>query len=179
MSHAVKRWMMRRTLTAEPISEVWDARSLSLQDTTPLGKLMYEAYHGTIDDEGETLEAATKEIQETVAGKYGPLLAKCSFLIEAQEEPGRVLAASVITAWTDDQKGHTYPLLAFLMTHPDAKGKGMGTFLLKKSMNALLAEGETELVLFVTVGNHAAQHLYQKLDFQVEEEFETTRIKSE
>ena len=64
------------------------------------------------------------------------------------------------------------------MTHPDAQGKGMATFLLKKSINALLTLGEKELVLFVTVGNDAAQHIYQKLGFQVEEEFETNRVKS-
>ncbi|GHO62118.1 hypothetical protein KSC_010100 [Ktedonobacter sp. SOSP1-52] len=63
------------------------------------------------------------------------------------------------------------------MTQPDAKGKGIATFLLKKSINALLTQSEKELVLFVTVGNDAAQHIYQKLGFQIEEEFETDRIK--
>ncbi|HEU4782629.1 MAG TPA: GNAT family N-acetyltransferase, partial [Ktedonobacterales bacterium] len=58
--------------------------------------------------------------------------------------------------------------------HPDASGQGLGTFLLSTSINALLARGESELVLFVTVGNSAAQHIYQKLGFEVEEEFEAS-----
>ncbi|GHO57110.1 GNAT family N-acetyltransferase [Ktedonobacter robiniae] len=45
------------------------------------------------------------------------------------------------------------------------------------NINTLLAQGEKELVLFVTVGNDAAQHIYQKLGFQIEEEFETNLIK--
>jgi predicted GNAT family acetyltransferase len=44
----------------------------------------------------------------------------------------------------------------------------------------LLARGESDLALFVTVGNSAAQHISQKLGFEVEEEFEAYHaIKSE
>ena len=163
-----KRWAMRQMLTEQPEASPWSARPISQQDGPLLGKLMYDAYHGTIDDEGETPEEALKEIEGTLAGKYGPLLSTCSFLVEDQ---GRVLAASVLTDWTNERTGREQPLLTFLMTHPDTKGKGMATFLLKKSINALLALGEKELVLFVTVGNNAAQHIYQKIGFQVEEEF--------
>ncbi|HTK11726.1 MAG TPA: GNAT family N-acetyltransferase [Ktedonobacteraceae bacterium] len=175
MSQTLKRWMMRQTLTAQPEISSWRARPISQQDGPLLGELVYAAYHNTIDDEGETPEEASQEIEDTLTGKYGPALLMCSFLVEEQ---GRALGASVLSAWTDKRTGRTQPLLCFIMTHPDARGKGMATFLLQKSINALLARGEQDVVLFVTVGNDAALHIYQKLGFQVEEEFETDRVKS-
>src|SRR5436190_21727256 len=121
-----------------PISEIWTTRNISQHDTSILGILMYDAYHNTIDDEGESPQKAEQEIQDTLTGKYGPLLSDCSFLIEEQ---GRALSASIVTSWTDKRDGITRPLLAFLMVHPDAQGKGMATLLLKKSINAVVARG--------------------------------------
>ncbi len=172
MAETYKRWMMRNRLTQQPINGPWNARAITGRDATLLGALMYDAYHDTIDDEGETSEETVAEIEGVFNGKYGPLLDTCSLLVE---EEGRALGATIITDWTDERIGQKQPLLAFLMTHPDASGQGLGTFLLSTSINALLARGESELVLFVTVGNSAAQHVYQKLGFEVEEEFEAYR----
>ena len=176
MPEQMMRWMMRHTLTEHPVAETWSARPISSQDGLLLGVLMYEAYHDTIDDEGETSDEAQAEIASILTGKHGPLLEPCSFVVE---EGGRALGATIITNWTDERTGKRQPLLAFLMVHPDAAGQGMGTFLLSKSINALLAQGERELVLFVTVGNSAAQRIYQKLGFEVVEEFQTDRTLGE
>ena len=176
MPDTVKRWKMRHMLTEHPIAERWPARPVTLGDGPLLGALMYDAYHDTIDDEGETPASAVAEIEETLRGKYGPLLGACSFVIE---EDGRALGATIITNWSDERTGTRQPLLAFLMVRPEASGQGMGTYLLSQSINALLAHGERELVLFVTVGNSAAQRVYQKLGFSVEEEFESNRPASE
>ncbi len=167
---------MRLALTEQPGIANWNAHPISRQDGPLLGKLTYDAYYGTIDYEGETLEETLQEIEATLTGKYGPLLANSSFFVA---EHGRVLGASMVTDWTDERSGQKQPLLSFLMTDPAARGRGLATALLKKSINALLTQGEKELVLFVTVGNDAAQHIYQKLGFQVEEEFEINRIKKE
>lgn len=174
MAEPLKRWMMRLTLANRPVAGSWQARPIVPQDGALLGALMYEAYHDTIDDEGESPTAALEEVEAVLGGRHGPLISAASFLVEEQ---GRALGASIVTDWTDERTGRRQPLLAFLMTHPEACGRGMGTFLLSKSINALVTLGQTELVLFVTVGNEAAQHIYQKLGFTVEEEFETNRIK--
>jgi ribosomal protein S18 acetylase RimI-like enzyme len=176
MAETLRRWMMRNSLAEQPVAGTWDARPITEHDGALLGTLMYDAYHDTIDDEGETPDDALAEIESVLNGKHGPLLGACSFVVVEQ---GHALGATVITDWTDDRSGKKQPLLAFLMTHPDASGQGIGTFLLSKSINALLLHGETDLVLFVTVGNSVAQHIYQKLGFEVEEEFETNRIKPE
>lgn len=136
-----------------------DARNISNNDTHLLGSLMLNAYLDTIDYNGESLEDAVSEIQATINGKYGPFMDKCSFLIERD---GKAISASIIT-WFDEEKK---PLLAFSMTHPDFKNQGLGTYLLKKSINALLEEGYRELYLVVTDGNKPALHLYEKLGFK-------------
>lgn len=147
------------TLERQEISEKWNARNISKGDTHILGSLMLNAYKGTIDYAGENIEDAISEIQASLNGKYGPFMDKCSFLIERD---GKVISASIIT-WFDEVKK---PLLAFSMTHPNFKNQGFGTYLLKKSINALLDDGNHELYLVVTDGNMPAQHLFEKMGFQ-------------
>jgi len=151
---------MKLLLKEQEFEESWSYRNISDKDIRSLGILMWESYQGTIDYEGETLEDAILEIHETINGKYGPLLERCSFFIE---ENGQALSACLMT-WSEEMK---LPLLAFSMTHPDFKNQGMGTFLLKKGINALLIQGHKELYLVVTEGNIAARHLYEKIGFQI------------
>jgi len=143
------------------LSTPWLCRTITPADTQALGQLMALAYRGTIDDAGETLDDALKEVQAMIGGKYGPLLAACSFLIEAD---GQAIAACLISLWQQA------PLVADLITHPSWKNQGLGTFLLRKSMQALWSEGYKELYLFVTLGNAGAQHIYEKLGFVVVEQ---------
>jgi GNAT superfamily N-acetyltransferase len=152
------RHKMRLALTPQDVAPRWPVRTIARGDAEALGALMYAAYHGTIDDEGETPEESVAEMRRTLEGQYGPPLQSCSFLIEQE---GRALAATVITWWREA------PLLAFVMSRPEAQGRGLATDLIKRSINALLAEGHTELLLAVTEGNAPAQHLYEKLGFRI------------
>jgi GNAT superfamily N-acetyltransferase len=152
---------MRLELAPFEVPPRWAFRPVVPQDVPALGTLMYAAYHGTIDDEGETEEDTLREVEATLRGQYGPLLGGCSFLIE--EQPGsRALCATLLTQWRDG------PLLGFVMTHPAAQGQGMATYLIQRSTNALLARGERELYLAVTEGNAPAQHVYERLGFRIE-----------
>jgi ribosomal protein S18 acetylase RimI-like enzyme len=153
------RVKMKLLLKEQEFKRSWECRNISVRDIRCLGILMLESYRGTIDYEGETEEDAISEIRETINGKYGPLLEECSFVIEDEQ----ALSACIIT-WSEKEK---LPLLAFSMTHPDFKNQGMATFLLKKSINALLAEGYKKLYLVVTEGNLEAQHLYEKMGFHL------------
>src|SRR5713226_10280808 len=129
-SKGLKRWEMHLTLSEQPLSETWATRSISQDDAVLLGRLLYEAYYGTIDYDEETPEEAEQVIQGILSGKYGPLLTMCSFLVEKQ---GQALGACMVTHWTDRRMKTKRPLMTLLMVHPDAKGKGMGTFLARKS----------------------------------------------
>ena len=157
---ARSRMKMKLLLKKQEFALSWNCRTVSEQDIHPMGELMLDSFRDTIDYEGETLDDAISEIQGTIAGKYGPLLRKCSFAIE---QNGQVLSACLVTFSMEAN----LPLIAYSMTHPDFKNQGMGTFLLKKSINALFAQGYKEVYLLVTRGNVAAQHLYEKIGFQV------------
>ena len=147
---------MRLALTHQDTAPRWRYRRVTPDDAPLLGPLMYDAYHGTIDDEGEGPD--DPEMERTLAGQYGPLLEGCSLLVE---EDGRAVCATIVTWWREA------PLLAFVMTHPSAQGQGMATFLIQQSINALLALGHTELFLAVTDGNVPAQRVYERLGFQI------------
>ncbi len=88
--------------------------------------------------------------------KFGVFQELCSFAIE---EEGRLSSAILVTLL------HEKPLVAFSMTHPDFKNRGMATYLLKSAINALLTFGYKDLFLVVTDGNEPAQHLYEKVGF--------------
>ena len=155
----LRRIRMRLALERQDISEDWDVRGFSMEDVSVLGSLMLNSYKGTIDYEGETLDEAISEIEATLNGKYGAFLDSCSFLAEINEN---AVSAIIITWFEDIRK----PLLSFSMTHPEYQNQGLGTYLLKKSINALMDNGYHELHLVVTDGNKPAQHLYRKIGFQ-------------
>lgn len=152
------RVQMKLVLERQEVTQKKNTRNISNNDSLLLGSLMLDAYRNTIDYNGESLEDAIYEVQATVDGKYGPFMEECSFLMERN---GIAISSSIIT-WFDKVKG---PLLAFLMTHPEFKNQGLGTYLLKKSINALLDDGYEELYLVVTEGNKPAQHLFKKMGF--------------
>lgn len=118
---------------------------------------MHQAYRGTVDDEGETLEQSVEEARGALGGKYGTFLTRSSFVIEDASAP---VSASLVSLW----EGR--PLLAFLLTHPDFQGRGMGTFLVRRSIDALLDQGFDEVDLFVTSANEPAVRIYERLGFQ-------------
>lgn len=138
------------------------ARHVSASDAEGLAHLMLDAYRGTIDDEGETLDGARAEIQRMLAAEYGAFLPDCSWLAE---DGDTLRAACLVTYFAEWQA----PIIAFVMTDPAAKGLGLATNLIKHSMNSLLDHGYTRLCLAVTEGNAPAQHIYNMLGFEVEQ----------
>lgn len=150
---------MRARLTPQQIEPRGGMRAVTHDDIPALAQLMLDAYRGAIDDEGETLADALAYVRGTFAGEQsGRMLEPCSFVIEEQGMP---LGAILVTEWEGA------PLVANVMTAPQARNQGMATVLLRQAMNALLAHGYTELYLFVTEGNSPAQHVYQALGFEV------------
>ncbi len=158
MSHPRVRMCLH--LTPQVADPAIAARPITSADADALASLMWHAYHGTIDDEGETPEDAAREIGLLFAGGYGPLLTDCSFVAESG---GAVVAASLVVLFARER----VPLLAFAMTHPAHANRGLAGALIRHSINALIAAGQTDLCLYVTEGNAPAQHLYAKLGFQI------------
>jgi ribosomal protein S18 acetylase RimI-like enzyme len=149
---------MRLLLSERHLPETWAIATIDASDVPALGPLMLAAYRDTVDFEGENEEDAVAEVERTLAGEYGPMIADCSFVASHE---GRVVAASLVVLAQDR------PLLAHLMVQPEMSRKGIGTLLLHASGNALLRAGSTELDLYVTEGNDPAVNLYRKVGFEV------------
>jgi len=138
----------------------WNHRPVRTSDRKDLAILLYAAFRGTIDDEGETFGDAMTEIDRAFAGDYGDLLLDCSFVIERNE-----FLASACLIGLSQPDG--VPLVVFSMTRPDAQRRGLARYLLQQSIDALLDRGYERLRLVVTDGNAPAQSLYASLGFRL------------
>lgn len=156
---------MKLVLEKQKLYHKKGTRNISNKDSYFLGSLMLNAYKDTIDYEGESLEDAISEVKATLNGKYGRFMEDCSYLIE---KDGKAISTSIIT-WFDEIDN---PFLVFLMTHPRHKNHGLATYLLKKSINALLHDGHSELYLVVTKGNEPAEQVFKKIGFQIIKEWD-------
>jgi ribosomal protein S18 acetylase RimI-like enzyme len=134
-------------------------RAVQPTDEQALGPLMYRAYLGTVDYEGETEDQAIAEIRKTFAGGYGPFDANSSRLYE---KDASILSATLIIRWQDR------PFAAYSITHPEAKNQGLARACMVSAMAALHEAGERELWLAVTLANAPAVALYTSLGFQFE-----------
>lgn len=131
------------------------ARPPAPADLEALAQLVLDAYQGTIDDEGETLEDAQATIAQLFGGEFGTLLWACS---EVVQHDGRLVAATMITLYAGA------PFVAFTMTHPAWQRRGLARAGLQRAMARLAAGDETLLRLVVSEGNPAEQ-LYASLGF--------------
>ena len=153
------RTFMRATLGNSDPHSPSQTRSVTPADVAPLGRLMYWAYVGTTDYEGETPEQAAEEIAKTMTGEYGDFDSQCSKVIE---RAGRIVSATLVTRF----QGR--PFVAFSMTDPEFKNQGLGTECMRSAMSALRSGGESEIRLVVTLANSPAVALYAKLGFTPE-----------
>ncbi len=150
---------MRAPLQAIEWNEGAGLRCPTDRDIEDLGRLMYRAYVGTIDYQGETLEDSIAEVRKTYAGEYGPFDAEHSCVAE---RAGQLVSATLVTHW------QSRPFVAFTMTDPAFARQGLGRATLQRAMWLLHADGESELRLVVTVANEAARRLYESLAFAPE-----------
>lgn len=131
-------------------------RRPTLNDEPRLAELLLTAYSGSVDEEEETIEQAVAEIRKTFEGEHGPFLLHCSRVVERDE---KIVAAVLVTGWQQR------PLVAYAMTAPEWKRKGLARAGMLNTMQDVLASGERLLSLVVTVKNEPAFALYQGLGF--------------
>lgn len=135
-------------------------RSVQHKDAEALAVLMIEAYRGTIDYDGETVEDARGEVAAFLAGERGgPALLAQSYLAEVD---GNVAAATLVTAWND----RNCPLIAYVMTDAAWKQQGLGRLLVTESLAALHRQGYGEVRAVITAGNDPSERLFLGLGFR-------------
>lgn len=148
---------MTATLGSQARIALAGERPPTPEDIQKLAALMLAAYRGTVDDEEETIEEALIEVHKTFDGEHGPFLPACSRVVVIGDE---LVSATPLTRWKDR------PFVAFAMTAPHWKRKGLARACMINSMQDVLAAGDDKLSLVVTVANVAALTLYQRLGFQ-------------
>jgi GNAT superfamily N-acetyltransferase len=131
-----ERAFMRIALQPQRVPATAGQRAPRRDDAPALGALMFAAYAGTVDDEGESAEQAVDEVRKTFAGTYGPYDETRSSLVERD---GRPVSACLVTYW----QGR--PFVAFSLTHPASQRQGLARAGLQHAMQALHANGEVEL----------------------------------
>lgn len=124
-----------------------------------LAPLMLAAYHGTPDDEGETLEDTVDVIRSTIDGGFGPWITEASFLAFDVGTDGPVGAIFVAR----EQDGT--PFIAFVFTHPERTRRGVASALIAHVCCILSEVGQPELRLWVNAANEQALRLYRRLGF--------------
>ena len=127
-----------------------------ISDRSELARLMIDAYTGTIDYDGETVEDALKEVDGYFAGKSGlPLLAASWICLQESEMAGALL----VSIWQDA------PLIAYVMTAAAVKSQGLASAMLARSLADLTVQGYREVVAFITEGNLPSEALFRRAGF--------------
>jgi len=148
--------MMQRTLGAADGERATSGSGLGREDVTALAALMLDAYRGTIDDEGETLEDAIGAIEALFSGEFGELDRAASVVFR---DAGAPVAATFVT----HHDGH--PLIAFSMTSKGALRRGHARRGLDHAFGVLARGGHPDVRLVVTDGNDPAIALYRAEGF--------------
>lgn len=156
MTYIPKRIDMTAALAVENYRPIEGERQPRSDDDLQLAELMLAAYRGSVDEEEETIEGAAAEIRRAFAGEHGPFLPECSRVIERN---GKLVAATLVTCW----QGR--PLVAYAMTAPEWKRRGIARASMVNTMQDVLASGESLLSLVVTIKNEPAFNLYTSLGF--------------
>jgi GNAT superfamily N-acetyltransferase len=128
------------------------------QDGDDLAQLMLDAYRGTIDADGsETLEDARTEVHGYFAAKSGePMLQHSQLAFDGD----RLVSAILVSRFEG------IPLLAYAMTAPSHKGRGLAPRLTRVALESLRRAGDHQVHLWVTAGNAGAEHIYERLGFR-------------
>jgi ribosomal protein S18 acetylase RimI-like enzyme len=162
-----RRWHHRRVTRRHLVAELGTievhllplpVRDAERSQRTALAELMLDAYRGTIDADGsETLEVAQGEVDRFLRGGSGRPMLEHSRLAYDQER----LVSAVLVAEFEGT-----PLIAYVCTAADHKGRGLAEGLVRLAMRSLAQAGHRRVHLWVTVGNAPAERIYDRLGFR-------------
>jgi len=120
-----------------------------------LGLLMEEAYAGTIDEQlGDNTDGAVEiaNWREFVADEA------CSRI--ARTLDGETVGASLVGRW----QGTVF--IAYVITLPAWKRRGVGAAVLAASLRALRDAGDEQVEATITEGNESSERLFARLGFR-------------
>lgn len=125
-------------------------------DAEALAQLMLDAYLGTMDYEGETIDEARDEVARYFAGR--PLLEHSRLRI-ADGEP---VSACLVSHWGE----RACPIVSYVMTAPAWKSRGLAAELLGQSLASLAESGHAEVRAVITEGNLPSEAVFRRAGFR-------------
>jgi L-amino acid N-acyltransferase YncA len=151
--------------TLDRLDEPADVAGLHLRSARPddlndLAELMLDAYRGTIDYDDETLEDSIAEVQAYLDGRRGgsPWLdaSRLGFVED------KLVCACLVGEWRERQR----PIISYIMTRADWKGRGVSKQALFAALQALAAQGHDEVLAVITDGNTPSERLFARMGFK-------------
>jgi GNAT superfamily N-acetyltransferase len=123
-------------------------------DRDTLSHLLLDAYRGTIDDEGESIDDAYDAIDDYL----GRIVRAHSFVVADDGFAPTAMSLVVMV------QGRHY--IDPVAVHPVAKRRGLGRAAVATSLASLAAAGVTEVGATITDGNTASERLFASLGFE-------------
>jgi RimJ/RimL family protein N-acetyltransferase len=124
-------------------------------DRAELADLMMDAYVGTIDYHGETLEQAVAEVD----GAYSTdALLELSRVAVVE---GSIVSAVLVSLVRDEA------LIGYVMTRDAVKSRGYASALLDRSAAAIWEAGYNRIRGWITEGNTPSEKLFLRAGFRV------------
>lgn len=140
------------------IEATW--RNPSNTDQQILAELIIDSYRDTIDYDGETIEDAIHEVESYFSG----LLEDSSWLDRSwlgfMED--NLVCASLVGFWKDRNS----PIIAYLMTASEWKGKHLARIGVSRSLQSLAEHNYTKVYAVITEGNFPSERVFTGLGFR-------------
>lgn len=126
-------------------------------DRESLASLMLDAYIGTTDYDGETIDDARHEVESYFSGE--PMLE----FSNVSRERETLVSACLIGSYDDPR----IPLVGYLMTRARCKRTGLARRLLAASLSDLYRAGYRQVGAWITEGNEPSEELHKSLGFEL------------
>lgn len=113
---------------------------------------MLDAYLGTMDYEGESLEDAIEEVRAFFDGAEA--LEDRSYVIDDEG----TIASAVLVSLSEGR-----PFIGYVMTRASHKNQGMARLVTATALQRLVVDGHQRVVLYITEGNTPSEALFRSL----------------
>ena len=130
----------------------------TIADQKILAELMLDSYRDTIDYDGETIEDAMHEVESYFSSQDSTWL-KSSWLAFIEND---LACASLVGFWKDRNS----PIIAYVMTASQHKGKRLATIGVSRSIESLTEKNYTKVYAVITEGNVPSERVFTRLGFR-------------
>ena len=144
-------------------------RSVTQQDASSIANIYNEyVLNSTITFETEPVTVAEMEKRINHLSKDFPYF--------VYEENNEIQGYCYVHYWKE-KAAYKYTLETTVYLSPNAKGKGIGTLLMKKLIETCKEQGYHNLIACITSGNEASFYLHTKLGFKKVSHFHEVGLK--